>query len=176
MARQSKANSMLRSRGNSKGVSCSPQSVPANSSAQGASRRNRTQKTALPGVTTRKCSECTASWTKHARAARRYVRCTPDDCRSGGRRSHVSDVPRADIWPPASSHSFSRRSPLLPSRSARASAGGTAFTPLPCPLCAARQNTSLRTRHGCSAPQKARQPSNGRCSNIDHPCPVCGPW
>ena len=104
VARQSKANSMLRSRGNSKGVSCSPQSVPANSSAQGASRRNRTQKTALPGVTTRKCSECTASWTKHARAARRYVRCTPDDCRSGGSRRHVSDVPIADIWRTSPNH------------------------------------------------------------------------
>jgi len=133
------------------------------------------RKTALPGVTTRKCSECTASWTKHARAARRYVRCTPDDCRSGGRRSHVSDVPRADIWPPASSSSFSRRSPLHPPRSTRAPAGGTAFTPLPCPLCAAQQDTSLRTRHGSAAPQKAQQPSNGQCSNIDHRCPVCGP-
>jgi len=40
-ARQSKANSMLRSRGNSKGASCSPQSVPANSSAQVASHRSR---------------------------------------------------------------------------------------------------------------------------------------
>src|SRR6516225_2860257 len=28
------------------------------------------------GVTTRKCSECTTSWTKHERAARWYVRCT----------------------------------------------------------------------------------------------------
>ena len=52
------------------------------------------------GVTTRKCSECTTSWTKHERAARWYVRCTLDGCRSGGGRRHVSDVPGADLRPP----------------------------------------------------------------------------
>jgi Transposase DDE domain group 1 len=36
------------------------------------------------GATTRKCSECTTSWTKHERAARWYVRSTLDGCRSGG--------------------------------------------------------------------------------------------
>jgi len=50
------------------------------------------------GVTTRKCSECTTSWTKHERAARWYVRSTLDGCRSGGGRSHVSDVPRAYVY------------------------------------------------------------------------------
>jgi Transposase DDE domain group 1 len=49
----------------------------------------------VAGVTTRKCSECTTSWTKHERAARWYVRSTLGGCRSGGGRSHVSDVPRA---------------------------------------------------------------------------------
>ena len=43
------------------------------------------------GVTTRKYSECTTSWTKHERAARWYVRCTLDGCRSGGGRRHVCD-------------------------------------------------------------------------------------
>ena len=52
----------------------------------------------LNGVTTRKCSECTTSWTKHERAARWYVRSTLDGCRSGGGRSHVSDVPRAYVY------------------------------------------------------------------------------
>jgi hypothetical protein len=52
----------------------------------------------LEGVTTRKCSECTTSWTKHERAARWYVRSTLDGCRSGGGRSHVSDVPRAYVY------------------------------------------------------------------------------
>jgi predicted RNA polymerase sigma factor len=51
------------------------------------------------GVTTRKCSECTTSWTKHERAARWYVRCTLDGCRSGDGRRHVSDVPEADLSP-----------------------------------------------------------------------------
>src|SRR5437899_12891750 len=51
------------------------------------------------GVTTRKCSECTTSWTKHERAARWYVRCTLDGCRSGGARRHVSDVPEGDVRP-----------------------------------------------------------------------------
>jgi hypothetical protein len=50
------------------------------------------------GVTTRKCSECTTSWTKHERAARWYVRSTLDGCRSGGGRRHVSDVPRASVY------------------------------------------------------------------------------
>jgi hypothetical protein len=49
------------------------------------------------GVTTRKCSECTTSWTKHERAARWYGRSTLDGCRSGGGRSHVSDVPAAEL-------------------------------------------------------------------------------
>ena len=52
---------------------------------------SRNAETALLGVTTRKCSECTASWTKHERAARWHVRCTFDDCPSGGSRRHVSD-------------------------------------------------------------------------------------
>jgi hypothetical protein len=51
--------------------------------------------TGLIGVTTRKCSECTTSWTKHDRAARWCVRSTLDGCRSGGGRSHVSDVPKS---------------------------------------------------------------------------------
>ena len=54
---------------------------------------SRNAETALLGVTTRKCSECTATWTKHERAARWHVRCTFDDCPSGGSRHHVSDVP-----------------------------------------------------------------------------------
>jgi hypothetical protein len=45
------------------------------------------------GVTTRKCFECTTSWTKHERAASWYVRCTLNGGRSGGGRRHVSDVP-----------------------------------------------------------------------------------
>jgi len=49
------------------------------------------------GVTTRKCSECTTSWTTHERAARWYVRCTLNGGRSGGGRRHVSDVPTADL-------------------------------------------------------------------------------
>jgi ATP dependent DNA ligase domain len=61
---------------------------PAADRAQGAAQD-------LTGVTTRKCSECTTSWTKHERAARWYVRSTLGGCRSGGGRSHVSDVPRA---------------------------------------------------------------------------------
>jgi hypothetical protein len=46
-------------------------------------------------VTTRKCSESTASWTKHERAVPWYVRCTFDARRSGGGRRHDSDVPKA---------------------------------------------------------------------------------
>src|SRR6266478_5376841 len=65
------------------------------------------------GVTTRKCSECTTSWTKHERAARWYGRSTLDGCRSGGGRSHVSDVPRAYVYraspePPQSTRSGHR--------------------------------------------------------------------
>src|SRR4029077_4804805 len=74
------------------------------------------------GVTTRKCSECTTSWTKHERAARWYGRSTLDGCRSGGGRSHVSDVPRAYVYraspePPQSTHS--RPSTRAIARSAR---------------------------------------------------------
>ena len=58
---------------------------------------SRNAETALLGVTTRKCSECTATWTKHERAARWHVRCTFDDCSSGGSRCYASDVPIADI-------------------------------------------------------------------------------
>src|SRR6266481_8545030 len=38
------------------------------------------------GVTTRKCSESTTSWTKHERAARWCVRCTLNGGVSGGGR------------------------------------------------------------------------------------------
>ena len=60
-------------------------------------RPARIGQTRLLGVTTRKCSECTTSWTKHERASRWYVCCTLDDCRSGGGRRHVSDVPIPDL-------------------------------------------------------------------------------
>ena len=58
---------------------------------------SRNAETALLAVTTRKCSECTASWTTHEPAARWHVRYTFDDCRSGGSRRHVSDVTQPDI-------------------------------------------------------------------------------
>ena len=62
-----------------KGVCCSPQSVSGNGSRSYTQRAaSGNAETALLGVTTRKCSECTASWTKHERAARRFVRCTPE--------------------------------------------------------------------------------------------------
>src|SRR5258706_10002871 len=51
----------------------------------------------LVGVSTRKCSECTTSATKHERVARWYVRCTRDGGRSADGRRHVSDVPRIGI-------------------------------------------------------------------------------
>ena len=54
---------------------------------------SHTMEMMLAAVTTRKCSECTTSWTKHERAARWYVRST-----LGGCRSHVSDVPRAYVY------------------------------------------------------------------------------
>ena len=82
----------------------------------------------LNGVTTRKCSECTTSWTKHERAARWYVRSTLDGCRSGGGRSHVSDVPRAYVYrvspePPQST----RSGPLVDASEFDASCPSTAI-------------------------------------------------
>ena len=98
VARQSKANSMLRSppSGNSKGASLQPTIRPAKRLKE-LRAASRNAETALLAVTTRKCSECTASWTTHEPAARWHVRYTFDDCRSGGSRRHVSDVTQPDI-------------------------------------------------------------------------------
>jgi hypothetical protein len=107
------------------GGSCSIRSTPsfliglsgssqARSNAKLTAQNRRPVRSRPVGVTTRKCSECTTSWTKHERAARWYGRSTRDGCRSGGGRSHVSGVPRAYAYraspqPPQST--LSRPSP-----------------------------------------------------------------
>src|SRR5437016_8901905 len=88
-----------------KAITCLTELMSARIESSQVHARNR-----FEGVTTRKCSECTTSWTKHERAARWYVRSTLDGCRSGGGRSHVSDVPRAYVYraspePPQSTRS-----------------------------------------------------------------------
>ena len=75
----------------------SPNACPQSPQKMEPIRPARIGQTRLLGVTTRKCSECTTSWTKHERASRWYVCCTLDDCRSGGGRRHVSDVPIPDL-------------------------------------------------------------------------------
>jgi hypothetical protein len=52
------------------------------------------------GVSTRKCSKCTTSWTKHERAARWYVRCTLGLSRPGRSRPEAVARPgRRDRQP-----------------------------------------------------------------------------
>jgi hypothetical protein len=80
-------------------------------------KKTRRKNARLEGVTTRKCSECTTSWTKHERGCALVCPLHLDDCRSGGGRSHVSDVPRAYVYraspePPQSTlmrHSWPRQ-------------------------------------------------------------------